>query len=158
MNYGWRFVTLYRRQESRPSPRKKEVFKPRQLKMQVIFRFSCSWKQPTLLQSHSLTLLHWVGCVSTYPSKGNLSSHGLHRRMRGREDTTALVNVLFLSAREVTGIKHIKNAPKTRNGDPVLLLLLLSHISRVRLCATPQTAAHQAPFQYYSLLFYSHVL
>ena len=27
----------------------------------------------------------------------------------------------------------------------VLLLLLLSHFSRVRLCATPQTAAHQAP-------------
>ena len=25
------------------------------------------------------------------------------------------------------------------------LLLLLSHFSRVRLCATPQTAAHQAP-------------
>ena len=23
INYGWRFVTLYRRQESRPSPRKK---------------------------------------------------------------------------------------------------------------------------------------
>ena len=23
MNYGWRFVTLYRRQESRPSPRKR---------------------------------------------------------------------------------------------------------------------------------------
>ena len=27
----------------------------------------------------------------------------------------------------------------------LLLLLLLSHFSRVRLCATPQTAAHQAP-------------
>ena len=27
----------------------------------------------------------------------------------------------------------------------VLLLLLLSHLSRVRLCATPWTAAHQAP-------------
>ena len=27
----------------------------------------------------------------------------------------------------------------------VLLLLLLSHFSRVRLCVTPQTAAHQAP-------------
>ena len=27
----------------------------------------------------------------------------------------------------------------------VELLLLLSHFSRVRLCATPQTAAHQAP-------------
>ena len=28
---------------------------------------------------------------------------------------------------------------------PSLLLLLLSHFSRVRLCATPYTAAHQAP-------------
>ena len=27
----------------------------------------------------------------------------------------------------------------------VLLLLLLSHFSRVRLCVTPETAAHQAP-------------
>ena len=27
----------------------------------------------------------------------------------------------------------------------ILLLLLLSRFSRVRLCATPQTAAHQAP-------------
>ena len=25
MNYGWRFMTLYRRQESRPSPRKRNV-------------------------------------------------------------------------------------------------------------------------------------
>ena len=28
---------------------------------------------------------------------------------------------------------------------PLLLLLLLSCFSRVRLCATPSTAAHQAP-------------
>ena len=27
----------------------------------------------------------------------------------------------------------------------MMLLLLLSHFSRVQLCATPQTAAHQAP-------------
>ena len=27
MNYGWRFVTLYRRQESRPSPRKRNAKK-----------------------------------------------------------------------------------------------------------------------------------
>ena len=27
----------------------------------------------------------------------------------------------------------------------LLLLLLLSHFSHVRLCVTPQTAAHQAP-------------
>ena len=32
----------------------------------------------------------------------------------------------------------------------MLLLLLLSHFSRVRLCATPETAAHQAPL---SLVF-----
>ena len=30
-------------------------------------------------------------------------------------------------------------------GSPLALLLLLSHFSRVWLCATPQTAAHQAP-------------
>ena len=29
--------------------------------------------------------------------------------------------------------------------NPVLLLLLLSRFSRVQLCATPETAAHQAP-------------
>ena len=34
---------------------------------------------------------------------------------------------------------------KTSNKTTMLLLLLLSHFSRVRLCATPQTAAHQAP-------------
>ena len=27
MNYGWRFVTLYRRQESRPSPRKRNAIR-----------------------------------------------------------------------------------------------------------------------------------
>ena len=31
------------------------------------------------------------------------------------------------------------------DGDTLLLLLLLSRCSRVRLCATPYTAAHQAP-------------
>ena len=36
--------------------------------------------------------------------------------------------------------------PRGRLGSPcVLLLLLLSHFSRVRLCTTPETAAHQAP-------------
>ena len=31
MNYGWRFVTLYRRQESRPSPQKKKCQKAKWL-------------------------------------------------------------------------------------------------------------------------------
>ena len=33
MNYGWRFMTLYRRQESRPSPRKRNAKKPTTLKL-----------------------------------------------------------------------------------------------------------------------------
>jgi len=33
----------------------------------------------------------------------------------------------------------------SEQGSWVLLLLLLSHFSRVQLCVTPQTAAHQAP-------------
>ena len=49
-----------------------------------------------------------------------------------------------------------KHAPSTRSGGvlspqisqqiaTIMLLLLLSHFGRVRLWATPQTAAHQAP-------------
>ena len=35
--------------------------------------------------------------------------------------------------------------PWSRYRPLLLLLLLLSHFSRVQLCATPETAAHQAP-------------
>ena len=41
-----------------------------------------------------------------------------------------------------------QKSPRTFMQSPyhhLLLLLLLSRFSRVRLCATPQTAAHQAP-------------
>ena len=44
-----------------------------------------------------------------------------------------------------------KGTKKRTNGESnidrytLLLLLLLSRFSRVRLCATPKTAAHQAP-------------
>ena len=34
---------------------------------------------------------------------------------------------------------------RERKGQALSELLLLSHFSRVRLCATPETAAHQAP-------------
>ena len=36
MNYGWRFMTLYRRQESRPSPRKRNVKKARWLSEEAL--------------------------------------------------------------------------------------------------------------------------
>ena len=37
------------------------------------------------------------------------------------------------------------NKLKAKLSFLTLLLLLLSHFSRVQLCATPETAAHQAP-------------
>ena len=36
MNYGWRFMTLYRRQESRPSPRKRNAKKVKQLSEEAL--------------------------------------------------------------------------------------------------------------------------
>ena len=36
MNYGWRFVTLYRRQGSRPSPRKKKCKKAKWLSEEAL--------------------------------------------------------------------------------------------------------------------------
>ena len=38
-----------------------------------------------------------------------------------------------------------KNKIKIKIFNKSLLLLLLSHFSRVQLCVTPETAAHQAP-------------
>ena len=42
-------------------------------------------------------------------------------------------------------ISHNLTSSYSFKSHMVLLLLLLSRFSRVRLCATPQTAAHQAP-------------
>ena len=36
MKYGWRFVTLYRRQESRPSPRKRNAKKEKRLSEEAL--------------------------------------------------------------------------------------------------------------------------
>ena len=36
MNYGWRFVTFYRREESRPSPRKRNAKKAKWLSEEVL--------------------------------------------------------------------------------------------------------------------------
>ena len=41
MNYGWRFMTLYRRQESRPSPREKNA----KSKMAVSGGLTNSWRK-----------------------------------------------------------------------------------------------------------------
>ena len=36
MNYGWRFVTLYKKQRSRPSPRKKKCKKAKWLSEEAL--------------------------------------------------------------------------------------------------------------------------
>ena len=36
MNYGWRFMTLYRRQGSRPSPRKRNAKKAKRLSEEAL--------------------------------------------------------------------------------------------------------------------------
>ena len=44
-----------------------------------------------------------------------------------------------------TQLKGLNTQDSETYQESLLLLLLLSHFSRVRLCAIPQTAAHQAP-------------
>ena len=59
----------------------------------------------------------------------------------------------LLIAATVSQVPEFKNFEITVDSSPLLLftpptnhsLLLLSHVSRVRLCATPKTAAHQVP-------------
>ena len=63
---------------------------------------------------------------------GEVEKRGTSMSLVGMRDGTAtLQSSLALSQT----VKH----------TVILLLLLLSHFSCVRLCATPQTAAHQAP-------------
>ena len=75
--------------------------------------------------------LGWTGCISL-PSKG-LSSLQPHHSSKA--------SILWRSAFFTVQLSHpYMNTGKTM----LLLLLLLSRFSRVQLCATPQTAAHQA--------------
>ena len=56
---------------------------------------------------------------------------------------------LYTVGRELNWGKNVTNSEvhlkPSLTADMLLLLLLLSNISSVRFCATPQTAAHQAP-------------
>ena len=45
MNYGWRFMTLYKRQESRPSPRKRIAKKQRRMAVWGDLTNSCEKKR-----------------------------------------------------------------------------------------------------------------
>ena len=58
---------------------------------------------------------------------------------------TLQTGLFFLESLVKRLLAHREPNVEARSVLLLLLLLLLIHFSRVRLCATPQTAAHQAP-------------
>ena len=68
---------------------------------------------------------------------GGLPSMGSHRVGHDWSDLAAAM--LYINRFTIAKVKA-----KIKHWIVVRLLLLLSHFSRVRLCATPETAAHQA--------------
>ena len=51
----------------------------------------------------------------------------------------------FIRISQEAGKVHLISLKGLKECHTIITSLLLSHFSRVRLCATPQTAAHQAP-------------
>ena len=68
-----------------------------------------------------------------------------YRKGRGTRDQIANVHWIIEKARDFQKNIYFCFINYAKAFDCVLLLLLLSRFSRVRLCGTPQTAAHQAP-------------
>ena len=64
MNYGWRFMTLYRRQGSRPSPRKSNAKKAKWLSgeaLQIAVKRREPQSAPGLIFADCIELLHlWL--------------------------------------------------------------------------------------------------
>ena len=56
----------------------------------------------------------------------------------------SVIKIRQLNSSILSQIFKLLKCPLCKSKE-TLLLLLLSHFSRVRLCATPWTAAHQAP-------------
>ena len=68
-------------------------------------------------------------------------------RMKGEINNNTIIVGDFstpLTPMDRSTKQKINKGTQTLN-DTMVLLLLLSHFSRVRLCATPQTAAHHSP-------------
>ena len=76
-----------------------------------------------------------TGTVATLPQRDRISVHLSDRAM-------SLGDIHYTDAMSSKKLVSYKQKDKFY---ACLLLLLLSHRSRVRLCVTPQTAAHQAP-------------
>ena len=67
------------------------------------------------------------------------------RKGRGTRDQIANIHWIIEKAKEFQKNIYFCFIDYAKAFDCVLLLLLLSHFSHVRLCATPETEAHQAP-------------
>ena len=87
-----------------------------------------AWNIP----SPYLHYCNWVICISS-------------RQPYDIEIYTIFVLVKEARTRSEIRIKKTELVPGNKRKIIARLLLLLSRFSRVRLCATPQTAAHQAP-------------
>ena len=106
---------------------------------------------------HTLHTLHTsTSSSSTYSSLVHTASSALIGPARKdafstlhkvRNGDSQRLNIYFRLTVSVIPKKKKTRTQANKNMDHVqqLLLLLLSRFSRVRLCATPETAAHQAP-------------
>ena len=71
-----------------------------------------------------------------------------------KEDVVHMYNGILLNHKKeqnnaicsnMNGLRDCHAEQSKSEKDKYMILLMLSHFSRVRLCATPQTAAHKAP-------------
>ena len=110
---------------------------------------SLGWEDPLEegMATHS-SILTWR--IPWTEELGGLQSIGLQRvgqdwsdlaRMHAHSRTKSLQSLFKAEVIVLIIQKHFT----IYNGMLLLLLLLLSHFGCVRLCATPETAAHQAP-------------
>ena len=113
-----------------------------------ILAWRISWTEESVGLYHT----HMLACLITYLyhfwSQEIVSSKGFHVLFMIVSQSKTTSSSFFLSLVLIAKLIRIFFAMNKITDSYhllLLLLLLLSCFSRVRLCATPQTAAHQAP-------------
>ena len=95
---------------------------------------------------HGILQARILGWVTISFSRGIFQTQGLNPSLlyllHWQRDSLPLCHLGSLPCAVLATISMSWN---TGSGPPMRLLLLLSHFSRVQLCATPSTTAHQAP-------------